>query len=74
MKIFEYFINLDERGEFFADIRNDQGETILEIDTDYAQFLTEERVNLKSLWSVSSYFKLLGDIPKEAILKAGNKL
>lgn len=31
MKIFEYFINLDERGSFYADVRNPQGETVFEI-------------------------------------------
>lgn len=32
MKKFFYFINLDERGEFQADVRNDQGETVFEIE------------------------------------------
>lgn len=31
MKIFEYFINLDERGSFYADVRNPNGETVFEI-------------------------------------------
>ncbi len=31
---FEYFINLDERGEFYADVRDCTGETILEIEGD----------------------------------------
>lgn len=31
MKYF-YYINLDERGEFKADVRNDKGETIFEIE------------------------------------------
>ena len=30
-KTFEYYINLDERGEFYADVRNQNGETVLEI-------------------------------------------
>jgi hypothetical protein len=30
--VFEYFINKDERGEFNADVRNQKGETIFEID------------------------------------------
>lgn len=29
-EIFEYFINLDERGEFYADVRNEQGKTVFE--------------------------------------------
>lgn len=28
---FKYFINLDERGEFYADVRNPEGETVFEI-------------------------------------------
>lgn len=28
---FGYYINLDERGSFFADVRDDAGETIFEI-------------------------------------------
>ena len=30
-KAFKYFINLDERGEFYADVRNPQGDTVFEI-------------------------------------------
>ena len=28
---YEYFINLDERGEFFADVRTPEGTTVFEI-------------------------------------------
>lgn len=28
---YEYFINLDERGEFFADVRDPDGNTVFEI-------------------------------------------
>jgi len=31
MVAFEYYINLDERGEFFADVRDSNSETIYEI-------------------------------------------
>ncbi len=30
VKKFEYFINLDERGEFNADVRNEKGKTVFE--------------------------------------------
>jgi len=30
-KTFEFFINLDERGEFFADVRDPDGKTVHEI-------------------------------------------
>ena len=29
---FEYFINLDERGDFYADVRDAKGQTVFEID------------------------------------------
>ena len=29
--MFEYFVNLDERGEFFADVRSADGDTVFEI-------------------------------------------
>lgn len=32
MAVFGYYINLDERGEFYADVRDASGETVLEID------------------------------------------
>lgn len=32
--IYEYFINLDERGEFYADVRNPDGKTVFEIKCD----------------------------------------
>lgn len=31
MKIYKYFINLDERGSFYADVRNQAGKTVFEI-------------------------------------------
>ena len=34
---FEYFINLNERGEFYADVRDETGQTVFEIN-DYDFF------------------------------------
>lgn len=31
MEVYEYYINLDERGSFFADVRNDNGKTVFTI-------------------------------------------
>ena len=31
MRVYEYYINLDERGSFYADVRNEKGKTIFEI-------------------------------------------
>lgn len=32
-EIFGFFVNLDERGDFYADVRNSEGKTVLEIKT-----------------------------------------
>lgn len=43
MKSYGYFINLDERGEFYADVRDpDTGETVFEITTPGATELVED--------------------------------
>lgn len=44
MKIFEYFINLDERGSFYADVRNQAGETVFEIKA--GNELAEDETNI----------------------------
>jgi hypothetical protein len=31
MKTYEYYIDLDERGSFFADVRDENGKTVFEI-------------------------------------------
>lgn len=30
-RVFEYYINLDERGDFYADVRTKSGKTVMEI-------------------------------------------
>jgi hypothetical protein len=67
-----YYINLDERGDFNADIRDENDHSIVEIDTEYAEFLSDEGVNLRDIRSVWAYFSALGDIPKRAVLLKGN--
>ncbi|MEP3665826.1 MAG: hypothetical protein ABJN42_03720 [Roseibium sp.] len=32
--IFGYYVNLDERGEFYADVRNEEGNTVFEVRVD----------------------------------------
>lgn len=34
MRVYEYFINLDERGEFEADVRDDTGNTVFDFGPD----------------------------------------
>lgn len=72
MRILKYYINLDERGEFYADIRDENEKTILEIDTEYAQFLSDEGVKLHSVLSVREYLRGLGDFGLSDILVKAN--
>lgn len=72
IKVLKYYVNLDERGEYFADIRDENENTLLEIDTEYAQFLTDENVKLHNLTSVWNYFRSIGMIPGDSILTKGN--
>lgn len=72
MTILEYYINLNERGEFYADIRNAEGVSLVEIDTEYAGFLSDEGVIVTNVTSVWNYFRSIGDIPYCSILTRGN--
>lgn len=40
--MYEYHVNLDERGEFCADLRNEDGKTVWEIHTDDLAELIED--------------------------------
>lgn len=74
-KVLFYFINLDERGEFYADIRDENDNSLVEIDTEYAEFLSDEGVVLKghgALTSIWNYFRTIGDIPYNSVLTKGN--
>lgn len=70
--ILKYYINLNERGEFYADIRDENETSIVEIDTEYAEFLSNERVNLQNVTSIWNYFRSIGMIPMNSILTKGN--
>ena len=63
MKTFEYFINLDERGSFNADVRTETGKTVYEIAnveelTDVIE--TGYMKNSKDLKGLKEYLVLLG--------------
>ncbi len=72
MKTYKYYVNLDERGEYYADIRDENETTIVEIDTEYAQFLSEERVKLDNMTSIWNHFRTIGMIEYKSILTKGN--
>lgn len=61
--IYEYWINLDERGEFFADVRADGGETVFEIHG--AEIFEDGFMRNKSdVRGLEAYLKSLGVIGK----------
>ncbi len=73
MKEYEYFINLDERGEFYADVRDpDTGDTIFEITTPDATELVEDGFvkNLHDAAEIESHLIYLGVIePDDEVIK-----
>jgi len=71
MKAFEYYINLDERGEFFADVRDSNGETIYEI---HGFDLFEERYMLDKydVENLADYLADLGILPAGSAITLGN--
>jgi hypothetical protein len=67
MKTFHYFIDLDERGEFHADVRNKNGDTVFEIDG-FDFFEDGWMKHKKDLDGLEWYLKDLG------IMKKGDRL
>jgi hypothetical protein len=76
MKTYEYFINLDERGYFNADVRDpDTGETIFEIvDIEHANELIEDGFlsTVHDAAEIGDYLDELGIINEEDIVIEGN--
>jgi len=71
MRAFEYYINLDERGEFFADVRDSNGKTIFEI---HGFDLFEERYMLDKydVENLADHLVDLGILPSESSLTLAN--
>ena len=70
-KPFEYYINLNERGEFYADVRNPQGETVLEIkgfDIFEDGFMKHD----KDIQGLREYLVYLGIMNEDQDLVSGN--
>jgi hypothetical protein len=72
--VYEYYINLDERGEFYADVRDPNGETIWVINTELAQELNEDGFlqDPRHAGDVGLYLKDIGILPDMAELKRAN--
>lgn len=69
MKYF-YYINLDERGEFRADVRNEKEETIYEISDEIFEDGYMKHKN--DLAGLESYLKEIGMMHPAGILMRGN--
>ena len=82
---YEYFINLDERGEFYADVRDPDGNTVFEIHGfDIFEEIFSRRYfrgdifedgfmdHKYDLENLEGYLRILEVMPKGATLVRGN--
>ena len=71
---YEYYINMDERGEFNSDVRDELGRTVWECESiEFANGLWEcERVNVRDVRSLEQYLQHIGVIDGCATLEKGN--
>ena len=68
---YEYFINLDERGEFYADVRDPDGNTVLEIHG-FELFEDGFMEHKHDLDGLEGLLHMQGVMPKGATLVRGN--
>lgn len=68
---YEYFINLNERGEFFADVRDPDGNTVYEIHG-FDIFKDGFMKNKYDIVGLGDLLHMLGFMPKGATLVRGN--
>ncbi len=63
-----YYINLDERGEFFADVRDQGGNTVYEIHTEQAEELIIDGFvrDVRSPAQIAQHLRDAGIIAKDA--------
>jgi EAL domain-containing protein (putative c-di-GMP-specific phosphodiesterase class I) len=71
---FFYYVNLDERGEFNADVRNLLERSVFEITTIGIHELIEDGFlkHKDDLIGLLTHLKSLEIVPKNAVLKRGN--
>lgn len=68
--VYEYFINLDERGDFSADVRNSNGKTVFDIEG--GEIFEDGFMRHKNdIAGLEGYLKELGIIPKGGRLISG---
>lgn len=69
----EYFINLDERGEFYSDVRVARtGRTIAEFRTDDAIEWAEDGDDIRDAEAVLAHLQYLGVLKKKDTITKGN--
>lgn len=68
---FEYFVNLDERGEFRADVRDEDGETLYEIEG-FEIFEDGFMRNKSDVRGLAEHLRGLGVMPAGSTLYAAN--
>lgn len=73
MRTYEYFIDLDERGEFLADVRDPEGNTIFEIEVTEEDNIFEDGFmsHTKDIQGLEKYLKSTGFMPKNSVLVFG---
>lgn len=69
--LIQYFINLDERGEFYADVRDPDGNTVYEIHG-FDIFEDGFMKHKHDLGNLEEHLHMLGFMPKGATLVHGN--
>lgn len=68
---YTYHINMNQRGEFYADIRDKDEDTIYEIQTEDAEYLGEDfEVNVLEPESVRKYLTSIGILSVDDTLEA----
>lgn len=72
MKTYEYYINLDERGEFYSDVRDENGETVVEFDTEFAIDASEQAMDIRDTDEIAEYLQMMGVISDDDEVIKGN--
>lgn len=74
--LYRYFINLNERGDFYADIRNSKGKTVYEVKTDDLGVISQiEDGFISSVYDIKgleSYLKDIGVLKQNDLLTKGS--
>ena len=74
-KIYKYFINLNERGSFYADVRDEKGKTVYEVrggnelPEDETSLVEDGYMkNFTDAYGLQEYLKEIGVIKENAVI------